>query len=75
MLLLLQELGEDELHSYQFSVTEHLRRIDLRTLNAENSNGLLPGASVARASASVQPKQQGALRGLAGEQHRRRAMV
>jgi hypothetical protein len=39
-----QELGEDELHSYQFSVTEHLRRIDPRTLNTENAGGLLPGA-------------------------------
>lgn len=32
-----------EVHSYQFSVTEHLRRIDLRTATAENLQGLLPG--------------------------------
>lgn len=39
----LQELGEDELHSYQFSVTEHLRRIETRALNTEAAGGLLPG--------------------------------
>ena len=36
-------LGAAPVHSFQFSVTEHLRKIDPRLLNTENTNGLLPG--------------------------------
>lgn len=36
-------LAGPQVHSYQFSVTEHLKRIDPRTIAADNAAGLLPG--------------------------------
>jgi hypothetical protein len=36
-------LGGDTVHTYQFSVTEHLRKIDPRTVTVESAQGVLPG--------------------------------
>lgn len=33
-------------HTYQFSVTEHLRRLDPRTATAETVQGIMPGVSI-----------------------------
>ena len=42
----LQKLGEDrarDVHAFQYSVTEHLRRLDPRAQQLEAATGLLPG--------------------------------
>jgi hypothetical protein len=36
-------LSGNVVHSYRYSVTEHLKNIDPRVLTSENSNGILPG--------------------------------
>ena len=40
---LYQGLGQAEAHAYQFSVTEHLRKLDPRAAQLDAATGLLPG--------------------------------